>query len=313
MRVNRRDFVRLGTLGTAGVLGLGSTCWPHRHNQAASLHIRIQGLCLVERFLSAATVHLVDGDRLNLDPHVTTLTVPASLVARADGFYFLTDTTQEHEMRVFDLTGMTMKVADSSSGGPDLTFDDGPIPMCVKPDDPACVPAVADDSHWSSLKFAAQLSTLCGSTRIVDTKKFFGSLILERGRLQSAKPADVIGLNYTWTFTRETVGGLDQVIAQQVLTDTLMWTGPSTLAGTTFTFADDARTIVLKPGFPAVVTLKNLPSLNTRGKCKGVEPCLDHLEALYDLVDAQFRPKVTHFRVISGDPNIRPNYCPPAI
>ena len=323
MKVNRRDFVQIGTVGTVGVLGLGASC-PHKGDETPSLQIKIQGLCIVERFPAAANVHLVDGNLVNLGPHATTLTVPSSLVdEKKTNVEYLTDT--KRDMRVFDLTSKDMTIhrtgEETTTPPPaDLTFDDGPIPPCATAGGEACFPA---DDHWTSLKFAAQLSTLCGSTTISPTSKskFYGSLLLEHGHLQSAIPEDPDGRNYTWTFTRKVAGAPDQQIAQQALTDTLVCCVPSTMAGMTIKFEKDSSLqIVLKPGFPAVVTLKNLPPLNTHGDCKVTNPCLDHLEALYGLVDAQFTPTVVAtlkpapgVEYDPSGPGLRPNYCPPAI
>jgi len=312
MKVNRRDFVRIGTVGTAGVLGLGASCWPHKGKETPSLQIRIQGLCLVERFPTKAKVHLVDGDRVNLGPHQITLTVPASLVVdKGMTVQYLTD-LDPHGTRfyVFDLTGKDLTVTGLLSGDADLTFDDGPIPACATLDGVACLPAA---SSWTSLKYAAHLSTLCGSTRITDRTKFYGSLMLDHGHLQSAIPEDPDGQNYAWTFNMPNAP--HKQITQQVMTDTLVCNAPSTSTGTTFEYGpkEDPKRIVLKPGFPTVVTLRNLPPPNTEGMCKGTKPCLDHLEALYDLVDAKFRPTVHATLIRTGPPGVRPNYCPPAI
>src|SRR6476660_4918013 len=128
MKVNRRDFVRMGTVGTVGVLGWGASC-PHKGDETPSLQIRIQGLCIVERLPNAANVHLVDGDLLNLGPHETTLTLPTSLVddiRTTPDLHYLTD---QEGMRVYNLTGRDLRM--ESSGNADLTFDDGPIPACL--------------------------------------------------------------------------------------------------------------------------------------------------------------------------------------
>ena len=189
-----------------------------------------------------------------------------------------------------------------ASGSADLTINEDPIPACSTPAS-ACIPG---DDSWSSVKYAAQLSTLCGSTKITDSTKFSASLLLEHGNLHSVKPDSMLGWSTIWTIRK----GSEQ-IAQQVLTDTLHCDVP--VSGSLATFNIDALKLVLTPGSNAVVTLRNLPPAGTSGMCKGTSPCLDHLESFFELVDAQFMPTVQATMTRPMAPGIEPDYCPPGI
>src|SRR6266446_4457100 len=61
MTIDRREFVRLGALGSLGVLGAScqSSC-PWFSSPHTDLRVQIKGLCIIERLGHAVTVHMVD-------------------------------------------------------------------------------------------------------------------------------------------------------------------------------------------------------------------------------------------------------------
>ncbi len=295
MKLNRREFVRIGTVGAAGVLT--SSCGPFGPKQTGLLTVRIQGLCFVERLTNAINVHLVDGNKVSMGvAHEARLVVPDALV---DASTTAPSTLNPADQtRVFDLTGKNVTMPPS--GTADLKVNADPLPACTTPA-AACIPG---DHSWGSVKFAADLLTLCGSNTIKDPSKFYGSLLLEHGELHAVKPDSQLGQSTIWTFFNGT-----QQIAQQVMTDTLHCDVP--VSGSLAVFNIGAQKLVLNVGSMAVVTLKNLPPSTMVGVCKATPPCVDHLASLYEIVDAKFTPTVKATMTRPLAPGAEPDYCPP--
>jgi hypothetical protein len=299
MKLDRRDFVRLGGVGAAGILG--SSCnfirslFPPRSSN--SLTVRIRGLCLVERLQNAVNVHLVDATLFDpMYPHVPYLSVLATDIDSSTTAPSIDDPYKSGR-KVFDLKNKTVSLDVGLTGGPDLTANDDDIDENIP----------ADDAHWKSVKLSARLSTLCGATRITGSSKFYGNVPIEHGRLEGMKPVSSIGLSTLWQFDR-VQGGVPQKIVKQALTDTLACTIP--IAGTTATFRLDGQTVVVK--LSADVTVQNLPRPDVAGACKSTNPCVDHLAMLYAVVDKQFDPTANPMKDQKPpQTGADPDYCPP--
>lgn len=296
MVLNRREFVRIGAMGVASVSA--ASCWWSKNKGA--LPIRIKGLCLVERSAKSVKVHLVDGVKMSMGVHEPILSVSKTLIDGAKTVAPSMPDPTDSSRLIFDLSGKTLSLDTGNNSAPDLAFNDDPI------DDKIPV----DDDHWKSLKLAADLRTLCGATKITDNTKFYGELALDHGVFQSTKADTPLGRGTIWTFTRQTGGGSQQV-AKQALTNTLLCAVPA--SGSVATFTIGTQALVLDLSFKGDVLLQNLPPAGTPGVCKPPQRiCVDHLEAFYDLVDAQFKPVALGFPqpppTTSG---AEPNYCPP--
>jgi hypothetical protein len=299
MALNRREFVQLGAVGTAGILSASCT-WPWGKPPASALQVNIKGLILVERFPQSVTVHLVDAAKVGLmTAHEPFLAVPASLIDSSATSAPSQPDPQDATLRLFALTNKTLTLDASHSGGPALEFNDDPIDENVPP----------DDDHWKSVKFSARLSTLCGATKIIERGKFASSLAIEHGRLHSIKPDTLLGRQQVWQFTRKMTSGPDQKVVKQVMTNTLVCDVP--VQGTSATFLIGTQPLVLNLSSPGAVTLRNLPPHGTIGMCKATVPCVDHMEVFYDLVDSVFRPTAQPANIVATGPGAEPDYCPP--
>ena len=301
--MTKREFFKLAIAYGAGLLTYRLKDLVSPPTPPRSLDMRIQGLVLVQKSANAATIHLIDGEQVGMGTHNAQLVVPDALVdpsSTAASNYDPFDSS----FRVFELkrpgtvTAITVPGA-GTSGPPDLGFDTTPIDVNALP---------ADDAHWQSSNYAAQLGTLTGATAITDNTKFMGRVQLEHGQFHAVRPTSPYGLRTIWDFTAQ-----GHVIPSQVLTDTLVWRINAIGTGPTFLIGSD--TVVLKhlPGPPMVVTLRNLPPPGTAGMCSGSSPCLDHLNAIYALVNASFTPTAVGRPQGVMPPDAEPNYCPPAM
>ncbi|HEY2905731.1 MAG TPA: hypothetical protein VGJ29_07500 [Vicinamibacterales bacterium] len=297
MSVNRREFIRIGAIGAASISA--ASCWWSKESSGL-LAIRIKGLCIVERAAKSVKVHLIDGNKVSMGVHEPVLSVSKSLVNPLKTAAPSTPDPSNSSRLLFDLTGKKLTLDAGDDSAPDLRFNDDPIDDAIPP----------DDSHWKSLKLSADLKTLCGATKITDLTKFYGELSLDHGTLQSAKADTVLGQATVWTFTRPTSGG-DKQVAKQVLTNTLLCAVPT--SGSLVTFTIGTQPLVLNLAGGGDVLLQNLPPVGTPGVCSGGNKvCVDHLEAFYDLVDAQFKPVAIGFPPAPPPTSsAEPNYCPP--
>ena len=299
MAVNRREFVQLGVAGAAGMLG--AAChWPW-DRKTSSLQINIKGLVIVERLAKSVTVNVVDASLIGgLMPHHPFLVVPSTLIDTAATSAPSQPDASSTGMRLFDLANKTVTLDIGHAGPPDLEVNDDSIGPTLPP----------DDAHWQSIRYSAQLQTLCGATKITDRTKFFSTLAIDHGLLHATTPDSALGRSTIWTFSRKMTSGPDQEVAKQAMTNTLVCDVP--ISGSSAAFLIGGQRLALNLQTPGAVTLRNLPVGTMPGTCKsGINPCVDDIDVFFDLVDAKFRPSASGFQsrnvlVASAEPN----YCP---
>ena len=303
MSLSRRQFVRAGAVGAAGMVSSSCKRWcPWCKDPvtaaASTLQIAIKGLILVERSTQAITVHLVDSRKFNtLLQHYPYLAVPDAIIESSNAPS--TVDPNDATIKLFDLGGKTLTLDTGATGSPSMAFNDDPIDE----NEPA------DDAHWKSLKYSARLTTLCGASKLASdaASKFTTNLTLEHGQLYSIKPDTQLGRKQIWEFTRPKSDGTTEKLTKQVMTNTLVCDAPVT--GQKATFLIGGQSLVLKLASPAMVMLRNMP--NGKGMCSGTPPCVDHMEVFYDLVDFQFKPTAKPVNIVATDPSAEPDYCPP--
>jgi hypothetical protein len=298
--MTKRDFLKFAVGYVAGVFSFKA--WQAITPLVRPLNIRIQGLSIIQKSANAVTIHFVNANKVGMGVHNAWLIVPDAMVdssSTAASFLHPYDSS----LRVFDLeraSGPTKVTAPGTGGGnPDLDIDTTPIVPNTLP------PA----NQWNSVNYAAQLGLLTGATAITDDSKFVANIQLEHGHLYGVQPAGAYGARTIWDFAAS-----GQTIPSQALTDTLLCHITAVGSGPTFLIGNDTVVLNHLPGPPPEVTLSNLPPLTTTGVCAGPHPCLDHLQAIYGLVNASYTPTATG-RVQGGVqvPDIEPNYCPPAM
>lgn len=300
MSLNRRQFVKVGLVGAAGIGSASCRWWcPWCADPQASLAVSIKGLILAERSPQAVTVHLLDAAKFSLMTHQPYLIVPAGLIDSAGTSAPSITDPHDPSMRLFDLSNKTVALDVGNTGGPDLGFNDDPIDENIP----------ADADHWKSVMFSARLRTLCGATKIADRSKFVTSVALEHGHLHSIRPDTMLGQQQIWEFTRKLGDGSTQKVVRQVMTNTLVCDVP--VKGQTARFLIGGQPLVLKLASPGAVTLRNMPPPGMTGVCKSTMPCVDHMEAFYDIVDAAFKPTAKPVNLVPTSPSAEPDYCPP--
>src|SRR5882672_615298 len=158
MSLSRRQFVRTGAVGAAGMVS-ASCKWlcPWCKDPAAaspSLQIAIRGLILIERFSQALAVHVVDAGKVGLTmQHYPYLAVPNGIIESSNAPS--TVDPKDSTIRLFDLTGKTLTLDTGTMGNPSMGFNDDNIGEDVP-----------DDAHWKSLKYSAGLTKLCGANTL---------------------------------------------------------------------------------------------------------------------------------------------------
>lgn len=295
MRLNRRDFVRAGTIGTVGVAtaSCNAACdWFGR----PSLDIRIKGLALVQRSGKTITAHLINGNLVGMGPHEPRLIVPAALIDPSTTVAH-TPHPLDATLRLIDLKDKTVTTPATGTGAPDVELEDTPIGSTVP---------VSND-QWRSIRHSAKLGTLCGATQITDSSKFYGSVQVNHGRMLCAPPDSIVGSTTVWTFKHPTTG--QPVCPPQAVSNVLVCRTKVNRSGAAFMIG--SQTLVFVPGQSGQVTIDNSPPAGTMGMCSGgALVCADHLSVLYDMVNATVKP-VAVGAAPPPPPQVDPNYCPP--
>lgn len=298
MRLNRREFVRFSTMS---VVAAAASCSREQENRAGqgTLNIRVKGLALVERLPSSVQIHLIDGAALGMGAHEAVLSVSSGIINAAGTTAPSQPDPHDSTRRVFNLTGRNLTLDTGITGSAALVINEDDIGPQPPPDD-----------NWRSLKLAANFRTLCGATRITDRSKVAASLKLDRGNLQALRPQTNLGRGTVWSFTRQMPDGSTLEIARQAMTDSLECRVPT--AGRTATFMIGTQPLVVDVRDSGDVLLRNLPPAGVAGTCTPPPgPCVDHLAAMYDLVDFQFKPVGKAVVIPPMESGVEPNYCPP--
>lgn len=321
MRLDRREFVRIGAVG--GIAALGSACQsacnggggnPATQQSASGggrgggppLQIRIQGLCIVERLSNAVAIRVINSSALTtmLPQHFAFLSVPtADIDTAATNAPSAPDVTGADATRTAFVLSGNVTLDSGNTGAPDLDLDTSPVGNQIPPNDAA----------WKSVDLGAKLSLLCGSTHITaPSSKFTSVVTLEHGHLRGYKPDGDYGPVTLWTFKANDSTGAQVLNTTQPMTNVLLYT-VHVPGNQQPTFTIGSQKLVLKQGAKDVV-LKNSPMAGMGTMCPdGMPPCLDHLSAYFELVDQKYTPTVT--RVVQGivSPTADGNYCPPGV
>jgi hypothetical protein len=314
MKVNRRDFVRVGALGAAGVVatscgqcGSGPSTPGVAPDTAkgppTDLTIRIKGLALVHRTPPSLTVHLINGTLVGMPAHLARLVVPATLID-ASSTVAHTPHPNDANMRVIDLTNKAVSIPGTGGGAPNIAVFDNPIGSTIPP----------NANAWRSIRHSAYLPTLTGATTVTDTTKFYGSVVINHADVDVAPPEGLTGNTTIWTFKNPTTSL--PVTPPQAVSNVLQCKTKVHAGGPTFTIG--SQTLVLVPGQSGVITISNDPVPPPPGPlvppyaCSGGQPvCADHLHVYYDLVNAAVKP-IAEGVLPSGSAALTdPNYCPP--
>src|SRR5437868_469506 len=304
MSLNRRDFIRLGSVGTAGMAA--SSCWPFDKE----LRIVIRGLCFVERRGSAVDVHILDANQLaptvHLLPHSAVLSVKSSDVQSASAPSLGQDEWDPTSRVVYNLAGKPVLLDAGLRGAPNLDFNDDAIDEVN-----GTIPG-GGDNNWQSLKFGVRLKTVCRMPQVtVDSSKVTSKVTLEHGHLKAMRPvqpdgSQSLGSVTKWTFSDS--GG--NKIVKQAMTNAFLCTVST--GNSTATFNIGAQNVVVN--LPAEVWIRNLPARSAADNCADhSNACADHLAAYYVVIGATTPPTLMAERGPGGSTGIEPNYCPPGI
>jgi hypothetical protein len=310
MSVDRRDFIKVGTAGLAGtyLAACNSTevTPPGAGSNAArsvpELHIRIRGLCLLERADHRLTVHVVDGPKVSMPPHRPRLIVRASAI----------DTTltprppdvenpgQSIETWLFDLAGQQVSVLDQSAEADSLVYDTSDISG----------PRPGDGDPMTSTKWVPDLKRLSGATRKTRDDAYNCQIVLKRGRVEGTRPSTHTWTGVVWTFKNPS----GQTTVEQALTDTVLYRCP--LNGQPPVIKIGSTSVTLRPEASEFVIIQNYPTATEPPPPPTAPFTLGHFAALYGLVDSAFTP------IASPEPrsrsecgkncDIEPIFCPPA-
>lgn len=301
MSFDRRSFVRLGALGSAG-LSVGACRWFQSDAGATKpLRVVIRGLTYVERHGKTIDVHLIDAMKVGLMGHEPVLSIAKADLISGTG----PDDAWDANRVTFAVDSGKKVTVDAGIGGPpDADEENGDIGEDL--------PAETDDG-WKSVKYAAKIKTICklASDPTVNPAKVAGVMTLEHGRLRSMVPrlmdgGNSIGTRVKWHFTDS--GG--NKIVTQPMTNALLCTLQA--HGTSATFHVGSDNVVVK--LPAEVWIRNLPPHGTPDNCADQsQACADHLSGYYNFFEIANPPKVAAEKVGSAAlPGIEPNYCPPS-
>src|SRR4029450_9523219 len=269
MRLNRRDFIHVCAIGTAGVAA--ASCGDKR----PSLDIKIKGLSLIQRVGNTVTIHLINGKSVGAGEHFHRLLVPAAMIDPS--------TTVPHAplsasspLRVIELENKTVTTPATGTSAADISLEDLPIGNTL--------PAAGG---WGSIRYSARLKTLSGATQITDTTKFYGSVQVNHGRLYCATPEDsIVGGTAVWTFKHPTTGA--QVCPTQAISNVIVCKTKMNKTGAKFLIG--SQELVFVPGQSGEVVIDNTPMGKGTGCGGGALLCADHLAVYYDLVNATVKP-----------------------
>jgi hypothetical protein len=302
MSLDRRKFVYLGALGTAGLsVGACSSWFGSKSLATNPLRVVIRGLSYVERHGHTIDVHLIDATKVGLMAHEPVVSIAKSDLISGTG----PDDPFDGTRVTFAVDQGTKVTLEAGIGGPaDAGEEDQPITENLPPE---------TDDGWKSIKYAARIKTICqlSSDPTVNPAKVAGLLTLEHGKLRSMLPRQMDGSNSLGTKVRwlfKDSGGVK--IVKQAMTNALLCTVPA--QGTSATFHIGANNVVIK--LPSEVWIRNLPPKGMPDPCTdGSDACADHLSGYYSFFDIANPPKLEVDKTAAGAlTGIEPNYCPPS-
>ena len=317
MMGNLRRLAWLAIVVAGGylILAWAVQIWPFAPKpkpNPSTLTVRIKGLAIVETVGHTMQVNLMKGSGHTPYLSFAKGMITSSTTAPTDDT--LSDETGREGYDLSSVTSLTLDIGNSTAA--DLTKQDDAITDQL--------PAVNDDDHWKSVRYAARLGVITNATKITDRSQFYpAQLVLSHGTMKARTPKSVFGRSYTWTFQQYSGATPGNVVVTQAMSDTLANEIP--VSGTTATFKLDGNTVVIDLT-KGDVLLRNSPPKGTTGVCKGLPSsptmpqtgCVDHLAMLYALTDAPTPYPVGVGNLKISDPGLslpgaEPDYCPPAV
>ncbi len=302
MKVDRRQFMQAGALAIVASSGCSSSCGNSKSSSLATptgaLTVSFEGLYLLQRQGSAATVHLVDATKVGMAAHAPqlqalkstldpTLTSPpnAKVPAGSDEFW------------IWNLQGENVTMPPPPNGSNDLTAD------APSNEDSLDIPAT--DQGWHSPARIADMKVLCGASTIATPSAIASSLSLTHGALTVLKPAG-LGARAVWLFTDP----FGKTLKRGALSNTIRYTCPAYGSALVVNVGTSGK-IVFLPNANATVRVTNLPTGPLPICPAPCTPNMNHFAALASVVDKQFLPTITlaSFTPIQGD-DLGPDYCP---
>lgn len=314
MSVDRREFIKIGTAGMAGtyLAGCGNSNSPGTADGrrvpggsgGPELHIRLRGLCLLERGDHRLTVHVVDGPKVSMPIHRPVLRVRKSaldttLTPRPVDSNVIDVGQPTTETWLFDLAGQQVSILDQSNEPDTLSYDTSEIT--------GEMPADGDDMR--SNKWVPDLKQLCGATRKTRDDAYNCQIVLKRGFVQGTRPSSRTWTKVVWTFKNPSNGG--NVAAPQAFTDTVLYRCP--LNGQSPIIKIGSTQVTLKPEASEFVSIENFPEVPEGTPDPTAPFTLGHFTALYELVDRAFMPITSAEppnRRACKDCDVEPIFCP---
>ena len=309
MKLNRREFVRLGALGSAAMITArcgpgGSTPTPGNSSTPPSAtaspiidaKILIQGLVIAHWAKPSLQVHLIDGALVGMPAHLARLKVPTTMIDPSSTVAHTPDPA-DINARLIDLTNKSVTLPGTGSAPPNIDVDESAIGS-----------GLPSDNGWRPIRYSAYLPTLCGATQITDSTKFYGSVLINHAKIGCIKPVG-LGATTIWTFRNPSTG--QPVAPPQVVSDVIQCETKFVPGQAAFMIGN--QSLVLVPGQTGEIVISNEPPKGTLGSCPGnKKPCATHLNVYYGLVNASVSPVAEGAEPSGGTAFADPNYCPPS-
>ena len=317
MKLNRREFVRLGTLGSAGFLTAcgssnsttpGNSSTPLAANTPITdLTLEVKGLIIAQWAKPALRLHLIDGAAVGMPAHFARLKVPKDMIDPSSTVAHTPD-PEDLDGRLIDLTNKSITLPGTGTAPPSIEVNESPIGTGV-PSTP---------EGWRSVRHSAYLPTISGATQITDTTKFYANVLVNHASVTCGPPEGTTGLTTVWTFRDPSTG--QPIAPPQAMSDVLVCRTKIVPGQASLMIGN--QTLVLKPGQAGTIVITNEPAPPPPGQNPPACPnnkkvCAEHLSVYYALVNATVKPVVEGTVVTPGvkpanTTLIDPNYCPPA-
>jgi hypothetical protein len=283
MRLDRRQFIRLGSIAALGGYGCGGSSDssnPTPGSGPKSLQIDFQGLYVLERKQPGVVVHLLDAMALGLPPHAAELSVLKSYLDEAKtSMPDRKDPAGSDEYWVWLLQGKDVTTPVSPNGTRDLTVDES------SSEDNQPIPS--SEAGWHSLFRVPDLKSFCGATKITKPADFLSSIALTHGHFTVLKPSNFIGQQEVWIVTDPS----GKELARRAFSDRVSYSCPGQGASS-LAIQVASQPIVFKPGVDAKVSINHLPSVQVPPCTLPCTPNMYHFSALCKVVDATISPTI---------------------
>jgi hypothetical protein len=298
MSLKRRDFIRIGSAGVAGV-------WLGGCSQEKYLAIRVRGLFLLEGTGRELVVRSVDAAKLGIaEAHRVVLRVrPAALDTTRTNLEpsRKREVGRENETWEWDLADRQVSILQADSTADSIEFDRS-TPTQLNP---------GANGSWKSISWVPDLKRLAGASKSVRDDAFNCQITLREGRVEGDLPNMNMGKKVIWTFKKKNSNDLVQ---KQALTDTVLYTIP--LKKRLPEIRIDSGVVAISDVSSKFISIENYSTAAPQDP--NAPFSLGHFHKLYDLVDRQFETDVTAEPASLKDcsdcsADIEPFYCPPAM